>query len=322
MRKVPKNNTFHTMNRRAILWVLSGCFIFSAFGGVSPWRRLARGNVILYCHENDLKNGERVLLTVAECSPKILEDLDLAEPDSLTLFLAGSRDEFSQMTDHQMPEWSAGAADARRSVLYLQSPRFADPDTKMETVVAHELGHAILGMAVRGAPVPRWFEEGFAMLESGESAWIGTVQLMRGFLFSGALDLSEIEDVLRFNRDRAALAYQESLAAVKYLVERFGPESIPDLVSVLRQGGTMAEAVRRVTGHPYRQFQAEWFESMKRKYRMALVLDSSLLLSLVFVMLFAAAWVSTKIRTERKKMEWEKYTEQDREDHEAHSSPD
>jgi len=310
------------MHHRAVVWIIWGCFVLSAFGEASPWRRLVRGNVVLYCHGNDLKNGERILSVVAECGPKILEDLELAKPDSLTLFLAGSRDEFREMTHDAMPEWSAGAADPQRSVLYLQSPRFADPDTRMETVVAHELSHAILGMAVRGMPVPRWFEEGFAMMESGESGLNGTVQLMRGFVFNEALDLSEIEDVLRFNREKASLAYQESLAGVEYLVERFGPESIPDLVSAMRQGGSMAEAVRVVTGLPYRRFQAEWFESMKRKYRKAVVLDFSLLLSLVFLTLFAAAWVSTKIRTERKKMEWEKQTEKDREDHEANSSPD
>lgn len=310
------------MMRRAVFIVLLICLVSRTIGNSPAWQRLVNGDVVLYCHVNDMKNGERIIEAVKSTYPRIMVDLHLTVPDSLTVFLTGSKDEFHRLTRGELPEWSAGATDPKRSILYLQSPRFADPDTRLEDVVEHELGHAVLGMAVHGARVDRWFDEGFAMMESGDMGFGGTIHLIRGFVFDEALRLSDIEDVLELNRDQAVLAYQESLAAVKYFVQRFGTEGIAELVSALREGKTMDEAVHIATGIPYAQFQDEWFDAMKRKYRTAIALDFSLVLSVAFVTLFAAAWVTTRIRTRKKKKEWDQETEQDVETRETNPPSD
>lgn len=310
------------MKHRSAWFVLWACLAVSVAADAPVWLRLARGNVVLYCRKNDLKNGERIVSVIEESGPKILADLDFQEPDSLTVFLAGSRSEFDQLTSHAMPEWSMGAADPKRFVLYLQSPRFADPNAPLETVVKHELSHAILGKAVGGARPDRWFEEGFAMMQSGESGWGGTVLLTRGFVFNEAFTLAEIEDVLQFNRDRAALAYEESLAAVKYLVERFGPDAVGELVMSLRNGESMEGSVRAATGISYRQFEDEWFGAMKRKSHSALAVDFTLVLSGAFVVLLVAARIATSVRSRRIKKEWNQSTEPDFEIHETDSPSD
>jgi hypothetical protein len=172
-------------------------------------------------------------------------------------------------------------------------------------VVVHELAHAVLGMAVSGLPAERWFEEGFAMLEAEEGGFGGTVRLWRAFVFGGAVPLAEIDDVLQFDRGKAALAYQESFSAVQYLVERFGRETIADVASALRSGKPMDEAVSSATGMRMDAFEAEWFRTVKRKSGFVLLLDVSFFVSAVFVVLFFAALVRTRIRTDRIKEKWE-----------------
>jgi hypothetical protein len=271
----------------------------------TPWRRLVYGDAALYCREGDLKNGERIVEVIERTFPRILADLDMAEPESLTVFLAATREEFRGLTRGRVPDWSSGAADPARSVLYLQSPRFADPDEIPDKVVAHELAHAVLGMALDGAAAERWFDEGFAMLEAEEGEFGGTVRLWWAFVFGEAVPLAEIDGVLQFNRDKAALAYQESLSAVRYLIERYGRDSVPMMVEALRSGRSMDEAVFSATGLRIQPFESEWFKVVKRKSGTVFLLDISFIVSAVFVALFFAALASTRIRTSRIQKTWD-----------------
>ncbi len=299
------NSYIYDMKHRFFAALMLSVIASAGVPGETPWRRLVHEDVALYCRENDMKNGQRIVEIIDRAFPRILESLNLEKPDSLTVFLASTREEFRGLTQGLIPDWSGGAADPARSVLYLQSPRFADPDGVLDQVVVHELAHAVMGMAAPGPSVERWFEEGFAMREAEEGGFGGTVRLWWAFIFGEAVPLAEIDDVLQFDRGKAALAYQESLSAVQYLVERFGRETIADVVMALRSGKPMDEAVSSVTGMRMDAFESEWFRTVKRKSGFVLLLDFSFFVSAVFVVLFFAALVRTRIRTGRIKKEWE-----------------
>jgi len=281
----------------------------------AAWKRLVHGNVVLYCHESDLGNGASIVSIIDGALPRLLTDVGLAKPQSLTaqgltIFLASTRDEFQGLTGGAVPEWSSGAADARRAVLFLQSPRFADPDEPLERVVVHELAHAVLGAAMNGVEAERWFEEGFAMLESGETGFGESIQLMWNFLLGQALPLSEIEDVLTFKQPKAALAYRESRSAVNYFVEQYGSSAVGDLIAALRMGRSMDQAMVLATGISMKSFEAEWFNIMTRRSRNAVIVDGTVVLSVVFTTLFFAALVATRVRTRRIQEEWAHQPEQ------------
>ena len=291
------------------LSILLGVFSFSALFrpllAESEWTQLLRGRVILYCHPKDVRNGERIFSIIEKERPKIEQDLGLSSVEKLTVFIASSESEFAALTEEQIPEWGVGAADPLRSVLFLKSPRFNRPEVDLEQVVVHELSHVMLGMVLRGREADRWFDEGFAMYESGEGSLGDAIRLARNVLAGEVLRLDEIDDVLTFRREKAALAYLESRYAVGYLVERFGRQTLKQIAWTLREGKGMDETLLLTLGMGFEEFQSEWYQTLKNKYRWYVFLDMPFVLGTLFVVFFLTAFIMTQRRIRRTKKKWE-----------------
>lgn len=293
--------------RNIFIVYLSGFFCGSIIAA-NELQRLTNGNVVLYCSPEDLKNGNKVISIIKEVFPKITKDLELSVMKRVTVFIAPSEEEFATITNSEIPEWGIGAADARRSIIFLKSPRVTKPEINFRQVVVHELSHVLLGMALKGKKVDRWFEEGFAMYESGERRIRGAILLAR-VLFSGEiLWLDEIDEVLNFRREKAALAYQESYAAVDYLVENYGKEVLSRIAGAIGEQKEMDQALLSAIGVGFQDFQTDWYHAMRRKYKWYILIDFPVVLSTIFVTLFLIAFIVKRRQTQRKKKDWENET--------------
>lgn len=271
----------------------------------SDWIRLLKEPVIVWCHKDDVNNGRRVLAIVEDALPEISRDLGLNMMRRIQIFLVLSQSEFTVLTRGQIPEWGAGAAVPSDASIILKSPRFIGPDAKLRRVVLHELSHVLLWMASAGQPVARWFDEGLAQVTTGESGRGSGILLARALLTGNLVRLEEVDDVLNFQKDRAALAYEVSRTAVEYLIDSFGKESIARLAMAVSDGRSMDEALFLVTGTGMDTFQENWHRYIKTRYRWYVLLDFPLILSLSMLLLFFAALFATRWRVRQKRKAWE-----------------
>ena len=294
------------LHHRTVFSFFIFCRLFVLPLEASEWRQLVRGQIVLHCYEEDLKNGERVMSIAHHALPRIVRDLNSPSIGEVTIVVAPSEKQFHALTGGQVPEWGVGAADPSRSLVFLKSPRFARPEANFKQIVVHELTHVVLGMALGGKEIDRWFDEGFAQYESGEKGIRGSILLARSLITGDILWLDEIDDVLTFRREKASLAYQEARAAVDYLVEIFGNDVIADIVQVLREGKGMDDALLAACGVGFQDFQTDWYLAMKHKYRWYILLDFPLVISTVLVILFLMAFFATRRRIRKKKHIWEK----------------
>jgi hypothetical protein len=310
--------------RMGILFFLIFGFLFYNESGHTAskekWHCLMKDPVVLYYHEEDLKNGQKIISIAEQAIPKIAVDLNIKSIRKIIIVISSSEKEFNNLTQGKIPEWGVAAADPLNSVIYVKSPRFARPEDKLQRIVIHELSHVILGMVVTIKNIDRWFDEGFAMYESGEREIGGTILLARSFLTGNYLNLGEIDEVLSFHRSKASLAYWESMAAVEYLINHYGKEILARLVKIIADDKTMDEAFILATGIDFYEFHTQWLEAMKHKYRWYIFLDFSLLLSMSFVILFIAAFLLTKKRIAQKRKYWEEGAEYEVEKMEKDSS--
>lgn len=269
------------------------------------WRRLERGDIAVLCHAGDIQFASQVMVMAEEALPKIAKDLGLNRVGKVKVVVASSDAEFSSLTGESIPEWGAGAADSRGATVFLKSPRFAKLESNLRQIVIHELSHVALGMALNGKPVDRWFDEGFAQYVSGEVNLRNSILFARSLLTGDVLDLNEVNDVLTFRREKAALAYEESRTAVEYLVEKFGESMLVQIVEAVKDGMKMDAALHSRTGMDFIDFQSEWRHTMKRRYLWYVLLDFPLMFSVVIITLFFAAFFITRKRIRNKKKNWQ-----------------
>lgn len=271
----------------------------------SGWLRLVRDPVVLHCHKSDLSYGKEAMEIVEDAIPRIQRDLRLPTVGRITVVIAPSDKKFHNFTRGQIPEWGIGAADPHNSIIFLKSPRFSRPQAGFRKVVIHELSHVMLGMVLRGMEVDRWFDEGFALYESGERGLRRRIALSKSLVTGDVLQLDEIDDVLSFHRIRASQAYEESLSAVEYLVEHNGRAVLADIAWALSSGMNMDEALKQSAGITFHDFQKNWYQDLRRRYRWYILLDFPLVISSIFLILFFLALYMARRRVRQKKHIWE-----------------
>ncbi|MBN2031468.1 hypothetical protein JW824_14640 [bacterium] len=293
-------------HRFHIFWIIVIVLVFGYCSSAkAQWRKLIRGSVILYCHDNDIQYGENILYIIEENVTRVAEDLGLAAVGEIKIIIASSEQEFNTLTGQQIPEWGVAATDPQMSAIYLKSPYLSRAETDLEKVIVHELSHVIMGMVLEGKSIDRWFDEGFAQYEAGEQGVRGTILLARSLVTGNIIWLNEVDDVLTFQRQKAALAYQVSYMAVQYLVDTYGKDMVVNIIQSLRDGKEMDEALFLSIGIGFQNFQDNWYATMKKKYVYYLFLDFPFLFSLTLLVLFFTALVVTRRRMVKKRRVWE-----------------
>jgi len=206
----------------------------------------------------------------------------------LTIYVAEDEEDFKSRLGSGFPDWGVGAAIPSHNLIVLKSPSRFRYGRPFAEVLEHELAHIFLDKKSKGADLPRWIDEGFAMLQSRE--WrIGQDILVVRAIFTGSIiPLSQIEALNQFSDSRAQLAYTESYLALSYLLDEYGKESYFELLDYLSQGESLDFAFLKTTGSSYIGFQAEFLSYLKKRYNFLALLGDTYLfwLGLAFLLVF------------------------------------
>jgi tetratricopeptide (TPR) repeat protein len=143
-----------------------------------------------------------------------------------------------------VPDWVSGVYDGKIRVALHAN---AEDPAAMSSVLAHELAHALMRQ-VSGDRAPGWLHEGLAQwLEGRRISRDEARDTVRG---RGAHSLEELESRFPAAMDRAEARalYAQSLSLVEYLVAARGEGALACVVKRLREGDTLAEAMRHEAG--------------------------------------------------------------------------
>jgi tetratricopeptide (TPR) repeat protein len=193
----------------------------------------------------------------AELAAKALEILEAAYwrigstlytyPTDVVTVVLYTREQFRDVT--RAPDWAGGAYDGRIRVPVLGA---LNDRRAFERVLAHEFTHALVKtLSPRG--VPQWLNEGLAMYFEGADL---TPLVERVRAAESRHSLAALErPFIGMNDAAAALAYAQSAAAVKLLMDEAGAPAIVGLLTELGRAVPFGEAFERHTNMTYAEFQ-------------------------------------------------------------------
>ena len=122
--------------------------------------------------------------------------------------------------------------------------------------MVHEFTHLVFDHLTRGN-YPRWFTEGIAQYTEYKVngfEWRTADNGLNGRRLYTMAELDGEFDAL----PNQALAYRQSLAAVRYIADVHGEAKVREIISALAAGRGMDEAVAASLGMDYAAFAAEW----------------------------------------------------------------
>jgi len=281
------------MDKKGILFFLLFCILLNAMGNTKEeWLNLQSGRIRVFFHDKDFNAAKKYLKISVESSEKMAKRLGASLPEEVRIVIAGSQNEFDKLTGGVIPEWGAGAARPADRLIIVKSPSFYDRTKSAEKVITHELSHVLLAYLTDNRIIERWFDEGLAQYQSGEGGINSIVSIGRAVVTNNLIPLDNIDYVLQFQREKASLAYAESRAAVDFIVRTGGQKSIRNLLSEMSAGKNLNDAIYSEMKMNVQDFQNEFFADIKRRYKWAILLDTRLIISLLFIVFFMAAYLN------------------------------
>lgn len=203
------------------------------------------------------------------------------------------------------PEYASGVAYPELGLVLLTlTPRYPNEQFDLTQVFRHELAHVALEDAVHPAPVPRWFNEGFAVMASGETSFERMWTLMNATLSDRLLPLAQVERGFPSDENKASIAYAEASDVVRFLVRREDRHRFRALVRELGAGRTLDLAAREAYGVDLVTLEHEWREDVAKRYTFWPVLCSGTVVWMGVIGLFVWGWRKRRARSKATLARW------------------
>lgn len=147
--------------------------------------------------------------------------------------------------------------------------------SEMLKILIHEYTHLIIDEAAPNIEIPAWLNEGLATyleLQLGPDFGAGLkaqrdvfsradkvyVNLVRNSLFTLSLLKSQKNWNAQTNKELFSLQYSQAYMAVRYLLERFGSQSVALIINEMKKGQSFDAAFQKITSISIATFEQDW----------------------------------------------------------------
>jgi hypothetical protein len=236
---------------------------------------------------------------------RISDFLDSHPVRKIEILIAPDRAAFQQASGGMIPDWGIGLAAPAQARILITSPADAPANIDLEEIITHEVAHVLLGLTLPGQPLPRWFDEGHAMVHARQWRITESTRIVWALLAGTLIPLSDLTYTFPYERASAELAYTESYTAVDFMVRSRGPDAFREFVRDAAHHGDFEAALIEVYGWNLARFDSAWRKSLRTRYPWAVLPAALLSIPGIFTLLFLAAYLRKRWKARRKMAQWQ-----------------
>ena len=230
----------------------------------------------------------------------MLDVCDIAGEEPIDVYLAPDAEEFAGAFHRSTPmsEWAVGVAFVNEGRIVLRAHGSAL--FSLEETFDHELSHVLLHRGAAPAKVPRWFSEGVAIWQAGESVLERMMPAQRAALTDKLVPLEELASRFPAQGPAVSLAYAEAALFLRWAIGRGGADLVPGLVSALRMGVPFEDAFEQRVGMSLVEAEGAWKETLEGPGLFLSVLsDQNVIWTLLTVLFLITARIKILRKRER-----------------------
>jgi Flp pilus assembly protein TadD len=181
----------------------------------------------------------------------LVRELGVAPRNSIPVVLYTNQ-AFFDVT--QAPSWSGAVNDGK---LRIPIHGMTSITPELARVLKHELAHSFINQ-LSGGRCPQWLNEGIAQAMEPKSLSSNGNRLAQLFRSQHEIPFNSLEgSFMSFSPLEAALAYDESLAAVQYINQTYGMSDLQRILARLGEGSSTEAALRATIHSDYGELQTE-----------------------------------------------------------------
>jgi tetratricopeptide (TPR) repeat protein len=190
----------------------------------------------------------------------LVRDLGVAPRGSIAVILYTDQ-AFFDVT--QSPSWAGAVNDGK---LRIPVNGMSSVTPELSRVLKHELAHSFINQ-LSGGRCPQWLNEGIAQAMEPKSLSSRGRRLAQLFRAQQEIPYNALEgSFLRFSGIEAILAYDESLAAVQFIIDTQSMSDLQRILQRLAEGNSTETALRATIHDDYGQLQGDVGKYLSSKY--------------------------------------------------------
>ena len=162
---------------------------------------------------------------------RIIADLGAStETPVVEVRFARNVEEMRELCPRQPPSWADAVAFSPDNIIVISLTTSHHRPVSLETVFRHEMSHIVLRWIVGERGVPRWFNEGLAIVESGELSFERFQLLWPGAARGDLTPIRRLDRSFPAREFAANRAYAESADFVRFLSRYRGSWRLRELL--------------------------------------------------------------------------------------------
>jgi hypothetical protein len=148
-----------------------------------------------------------------------------------------------------VPPWIAGfAVPAIDTIVLFPARAPSYPDSSLDDLLRHEVAHVLTSRAAGGRSLPRWFDEGLAMIAGGTWGADDHARFLLELMVDPGVPLGGLDGRFAGSQRQVAGAYAVAGAFVREQVQRHGAGAPGRILAAVATGAPFPEAFRIGTG--------------------------------------------------------------------------
>lgn len=245
-------------NRQTVTWLDSQ----------HNWKTLSADKLNLHYYSGDQGFAQELLDAAKSGLDFNRTQSGLSAESPIDLYIYASTNDLRDAILYE-PSWTGGQAFPDHDIVILGISQ-SDLDWGRDAIV-HELTHVLVGHLTFSClgGVPTWLNEGLAVYSEGGLDSASQQQLDDAIRDNTLLSVRSLSAGFSEVPSKAYLSYSQSYSIVKFLVETYGQAEMTDLLTSLRDGATIDDALMDTYGFNVEGLEDEWRKAIQAQPRTA-----------------------------------------------------
>ena len=224
------------------------------------WQSVGRGPINTHWYNGDLAFGQAAADIGYKALNQVSRFIAAPPPSEINIYVYANIADLQSGLRLGGREWVAGHADPALGVVLVTAAPGPEAVIDLERDLPHELTHVMVYQVAGPGydKMPRWLDEGLAVNNELQPRSDLTIALDKAAKADQLLTLRVLCAPFAIESDKAILSYAQSKSVVRYILDRWGPGQMNELLLAYRDGASCEGGVQRVLNVSLAELQADW----------------------------------------------------------------
>ncbi len=227
------------------------------------WQEKTGDGVRLLTYTADEEFADQMVADAEQALARISDEMKLQPTGTVSLYVYEGQEALRGALPFS-PIWIGGVAFAEFDTILMSIPTGSSAWAR--SVISHELSHQVTYQLTFnpsfGSQIPPWLNEGLAVVSEPDP------DPHRAKLLADAVQQDKIPTLRSLAAafpdvpHLAGVDYAASESAVRFIIARYGPEKLRDLLAAFQTGMTTTDALQATYGFTQDEVEDQWRESL------------------------------------------------------------